>query len=84
MSKSLGNVIDPLEVIHGCTLDTLYNKLESGNLAAKEVAKAKKDFELDFAETQGIPKCGADALRIGLLAYTVQVLCAIVFSAAFL
>ena len=28
MSKSLGNVIDPLEVIHGCTLDTLYAKLQ--------------------------------------------------------
>ena len=53
MSKSLGNVIDPLEVIHGCELQTLYSKLEQGNLAAKEVAKAKKDFEIDFAETKG-------------------------------
>jgi valyl-tRNA synthetase len=53
MSKSLGNVIDPLEVIHGCDLQTLFDKLETGNLPAKEVAKAKKDFELDFAETHG-------------------------------
>jgi len=72
MSKSLGNVIDPLEVIHGCTLDTLYAKLQSGNLASKEVAKAEAAFKADFEADGGIPACGADALRIGLLAYTVQ------------
>jgi valyl-tRNA synthetase len=37
MSKSLGNVIDPLEVINGCTLNDLYSKIEGGNLPAKEV-----------------------------------------------
>ena len=70
MSKSLGNVIDPLEVINGCTLESLLNKLDSGNLPAKEVAKAKKDQQSDFPD--GIPECGSDALRFGLLAYTVQ------------
>jgi len=72
MSKSLGNVIDPLEVIHGIELEALQAKVEGGNLPLKEVEKAKKDFALDFTETNGIPTCGADALRIGLLAYTVQ------------
>lgn len=70
MSKSLGNVIDPLEVIGGCTLDTLLAKLDAGNLPPKEVARAKKDQEVDFPD--GIPECGSDALRFGLLAYTVQ------------
>lgn len=70
MSKSLGNVIDPLEVIKGCTLEHLLSKLDGGNLPAKEVEKAKKDQELDFPD--GIPECGSDALRFGLLAYTVQ------------
>jgi len=70
MSKSLGNVIDPLEIIHGCTLESLLNKLDGGNLPAKEVAKAKKDQQADFPD--GIPECGSDALRFGLLAYTVQ------------
>lgn len=70
MSKSLGNVIDPLEVINGCTLDSLLKKLDGGNLPPKEVAKAKKDQSADFPD--GIPECGSDALRFGLLAYTVQ------------
>jgi valyl-tRNA synthetase len=70
MSKSLGNVIDPLEVISGCTLETLLAKLDAGNLPPKEVARAKKDQSEDFPE--GIPECGSDALRFGLLAYTVQ------------
>lgn len=35
MSKSLGNVIDPLDVIHGVTLEQLYKQLESGNLDQK-------------------------------------------------
>jgi len=32
MSKSLGNVIDPIEVINGITLEGLHTRLEGGNL----------------------------------------------------
>ena len=32
MSKSLGNVIDPLDVIYGITLEQLNGKLRDGNL----------------------------------------------------
>ncbi len=39
MSKSLGNVIDPLEVINGCALKDLLLKIEEGNLPAKEVSE---------------------------------------------
>jgi len=70
MSKSLGNVIDPLEVINGCSLQTLIDKLHQGNLPEKEIKKAAAGQEEDFPH--GIPECGADALRFGLLAYTVQ------------
>jgi len=70
MSKSLGNVIDPLEVIDGISLEDLQKKLLEGNLPEKEIEKAKKGQEQDFPD--GIPQCGADALRFGLLAYTLQ------------
>jgi valyl-tRNA synthetase len=70
MSKSLGNVIDPLEVIGGCSLDSLQQRIGSGNLPQKEIDRAKKNNELEFPD--GIPECGSDALRFGLLAYTVQ------------
>eukprot|EP00744_Colponema_vietnamica_P001718 GILI01002816.1.p1 GENE.GILI01002816.1~~GILI01002816.1.p1 ORF type:complete len:973 (-),score=377.56 GILI01002816.1:248-3166(-) len=70
MSKSLGNVIDPLEVINGITLEELQEKLKAGNLDPREVEKAVQGQKADFPN--GIPECGADALRFGLLAYTVQ------------
>ena len=41
MSKSLGNVIDPLDVIHGVELEKLHEKLYEGNLDEKEIVKAK-------------------------------------------
>lgn len=71
MSKSLGNVIDPLEVINGVSLDDLHKRLEQGNLDAREVEKAKAGQKADFPN--GIAECGADALRFALVAYTAQV-----------
>lgn len=65
MSKSKGNVIDPLEIIDGCTLDVILNKINQSSLSDKEkkasIEKKKKEFPL------GIPECGSDALRFGLL-----------------
>ena len=46
MSKSLGNVIDPLEVINGCQLEDLYKKIEEGNLPVKEVSFSAPDPSL--------------------------------------
>lgn len=68
MSKSLGNVIDPIDVIEGTTLDALHAKLLEGNLDDREVLKAKQGQKKDFPK--GIPQCGSDALRFGLCAYT--------------
>lgn len=70
MSKSLGNVIDPLEVINGAALSELEKKIRSSNLASAEVDRAIADQRADYPG--GIPECGADALRIGLLAYMTQ------------
>lgn len=50
MSKSLGNVIDPTHVIEGITLEELHKTLESGNLDAREIAKAKAGQKADFPE----------------------------------
>ena len=68
MSKSLGNVIDPLDVMEGIELQSLQDKLKRGNLDPKELATATKFQKSAFPE--GIPECGADALRFCLVNYT--------------
>ncbi|XP_044401811.1 valine--tRNA ligase, mitochondrial 1 isoform X1 [Triticum aestivum] len=72
MSKSLGNVIDPIDVINGITLEGLQKKLEHGNLDQGELEKAKEGQKKDFPD--GIPECGTDALRFALISYTSQVI----------
>ena len=71
MSKSLGNVIDPLEVINGISLEGLHKRLEEGNLDPKELTVAKEGQVKDFPN--GIPEYGADALRFALISFTTQV-----------
>ena len=70
MSKSKGNVIDPLEVLDSCTLDVLLKKIQESNLPESEIAKACQDKAIKFPE--GIPECGTDALRFTLMSYMVQ------------
>ncbi|XP_042636050.1 valine--tRNA ligase-like, partial [Catharus ustulatus] len=70
MSKSLGNVIDPLDVIKGVSLQELHQQLESSNLDPAELERAREGQKRDFPE--GIPECGTDALRFALCAYTAQ------------
>jgi len=70
MSKSKGNVIDPLEVIDSCTLKTLVAKIENSTLPPNEQKKSIKAKTAMFPE--GIPACGTDALRFTMLAYMVQ------------
>lgn len=68
MSKSTGNVIDPLYIIHGVSLEELHDSVRSGNLSDKEIIPAIKLQKETFPN--GIPECGSDALRFGLLTYT--------------
>ncbi|KZZ91896.1 valyl-tRNA synthetase [Ascosphaera apis ARSEF 7405] len=68
MSKSLGNVIDPLDVMDGIKLEELHAKLLTGNLDPKEVANATRYQKKAFPK--GIPECGSDALRFALVQYT--------------
>uniref|UniRef100_A0A7N6A3U3 valine--tRNA ligase n=1 Tax=Anabas testudineus TaxID=64144 RepID=A0A7N6A3U3_ANATE len=69
MSKSLGNVIDPLDVITGISLEVKPNSILI-NLDPLEVEKAKQGQKSDYPN--GIPECGTDALRFALCAYTSQ------------
>ncbi|KAF1840032.1 valyl-tRNA synthetase-like protein [Cucurbitaria berberidis CBS 394.84] len=68
MSKSLGNVVDPVDIMDGITLQKLHDQLRAGNLDPKELKTAEKYQNTAFP--QGIPECGADALRMALIGYT--------------
>ncbi|KAL0102785.1 hypothetical protein PUN28_018227 [Cardiocondyla obscurior] len=70
MSKSLGNVIDPMDVIKGISLEDLQKQLLDSNLDPKELERARDGQKRDYP--QGIPECGTDALRFALCAYTTQ------------
>ncbi|XP_042214073.1 valine--tRNA ligase-like isoform X2 [Homarus americanus] len=71
MSKSRGNVIDPIDVIQGASLEVLNNRVKSseksGILSGQEVSEAIKGQTSNFPN--GIPDCGADALRFTLCSY---------------
>ena len=66
MSKSIGNVIDPLDVIEGISLDQLLEKRTTGLLSDKQKLNVIKKTKRDFPN--GIKEYGADALRFNFCA----------------
>ncbi len=66
MSKVKGNVIDPLDVVHGATVDELLKKATDALAPASALENIRKSFPT------GIPPAGADALRFTLAALAAQ------------
>ncbi len=72
MSKVKGNVIDPLDLIHGASFDDIIQKTLPGAPREEALAKFKKSYPSAAQMGTGFPAFGADALRFTLASYSPQ------------
>jgi valyl-tRNA synthetase len=68
ISKMLENVVDPIHVIRGISLEELIEGIKTEILHEKENEPAMNGLEKDFPF--GILQCGSDAMRVSLYSFT--------------
>jgi len=78
MSKTKGNVLDPLDLVYGATFSQLMERADTDNAPKSAIDGIKKNFgprkkkkrgrdgKEETIEVSGIPAMGADALRFAL------------------
>jgi valyl-tRNA synthetase len=70
MSKVKGNVIDPMDIIHGASFEEIAEKTLPGAPLTESIAKFKKCYPSAATLGTGFPAFGTDALRLNLASYS--------------
>ena len=72
MSKVKGNTLDPLDLIHGASFETMVQKALPDAPVAEALTKFKKSYPSTAQMGKGFPAYGTDALRMTLCSYSPQ------------